>query len=375
MFLESIENLRPLVERARGRTPSAGLAREMTSCLQQGRLFYESADQSDLAIRPLLLFYGTMAYAKALIALQTLNSLSTLRPAHGINDKSRDDSRVDELEVVIGDHAGTFQAFNDAVAPLNRFTYIDGSTTNWASLPFHTASSSDIGGLRLGIRAIWSRIPGLDELYRATYDEPALTESFDLSQTESRSVWDWELRIDDPTPFSNRSELTAIVASLRKRFPALAKWRLVSASQRWDASLIMFGNIPVPENEFAESVLSFCTHENAFAVTGVMEDAPRTPLEDILSPPGGSFSRGGRHSLISPVEGVYVSEYALHYLGMYLLSSLVRYRPQAWVHAITRSVTPENPADDKALALIEAFMSSHCGVISSLFTDVVKLTP
>ena len=138
MFLESIENLRPLVERARGRTPSAGLAREMTSCLQQGRLFYESADQSDLAIRPLLLFYGTMAYAKALIALQTLNSLSTLRPAHGINDKSRDDSRVDELEVVIGDHAGTFQAFNDAVAPLNRFTYIDGSTTNWASLPFHT---------------------------------------------------------------------------------------------------------------------------------------------------------------------------------------------------------------------------------------------
>ena len=164
--------------------------------------------------------------------------------------------------------------------------------------PPGVASSSDIGGLRLGIRAIWSRIPGLDELYRATYDEPALTESFDLSQTESRSVWDWELRIDDPTPFSNRSELTAIVASLRKRFPALAKWRLVSASQRWDASLIMFGNIPVPENEFAESVLSFCTHENAFAVTGVMEDAPRTPLEDILSPPGGSFSRGGRHSLI-----------------------------------------------------------------------------
>jgi len=60
--------------------------------------------------------------------------------------------------------------------------------------------------------------------------------------------------------------------------------------------------------------------------------------------------------MIEGYGGAFISEYALHYLGMFLLSSLVRYRPQIWSHAIKASVTREKPADDRALAFIEKFM-------------------
>jgi len=59
-FLESSENLKPLVKKRFGREPSTSVAREIAACLQQGRLFYEAAAASPLEIRPLQLFlwYG-----------------------------------------------------------------------------------------------------------------------------------------------------------------------------------------------------------------------------------------------------------------------------------------------------------------------------
>jgi len=59
---------------------------------------------------------------------------------------------------------------------------------------------------------------------------------------------------------------------------------------------------------------------------------------------------------IVPVQGKDVSEFSLHFLGMFLLSSLVRYRPHTWVNALSRSIIEGHPADDTVLALIEKFL-------------------
>lgn len=56
---------------------------------------------------------------------------------------------------------------------------------------------------------------------------------------------------------------------------------------------------------------------------------------------------------MQPINNVNLSEYALQFLGAFLLSSLVRYRPQIWQNAISRSVTAQSPADDGSLSLIE----------------------
>ena len=52
---------------------------------------------------------------------------------------------------------------------------------------------------------------------------------------------------------------------------------------------------------------------------------------------------------VQPINGAYLSQYSLQYMGMYLLSSLVRYQPQIWVNAITEK--------DSILALTELFVS------------------
>ena len=56
-----------------------------------------------------------------------------------------------------------------------------------------------------------------------------------------------------------------------------------------------------------------------------------------------------------------------HYIAwlLYLLSTLVRYRPLLWMHAISRSVIAEAPADDKMLSLIERFLSLNAAFVLS----------
>src|ERR1700691_502059 len=89
-FLESGENLKPLVRERFGREPSTSIAREIAACLQQGRLFYETAAAAPLEIKPLQMFYGLVAFAKAIVIAYHLRSHSTLVPAHGLKDISSD---------------------------------------------------------------------------------------------------------------------------------------------------------------------------------------------------------------------------------------------------------------------------------------------
>lgn len=51
-----------------------------------------------------------------------------------------------------------------------------------------------------------------------------------------------------------------------------------------------------------------------------------------------------------------LSEFALQFCAAFILSSLVRYRPQIWQHALSHSASEDHPTDDRALSLIEKFL-------------------
>jgi hypothetical protein len=72
------------------------------------------------------------------------------------------------------------------------------------------------------------------------------------------------------------------------------------------------------------------------------------------------------------VSGQYVSEFSLHYMALFLLSSLVRYRPQTWMHAISRSVVADMPADDQSLSLIERFLDINSSEIPDMVVSVLN---
>lgn len=362
-LLESTANLKAALKSVVGRAPPTSVAREIGVCLQQGRLFYESAEQAGLEIKPLLLFYGTMAFARALVVGRTLHALGTLPQSHGISDASPATARLTDLAVRIHS-VGTFQRFNDVVANLNRLKYVDGgSMTQTFVLP--TARAGEMVDRQFTVKDILSRIPGLEGLYRRTFHEPANVETISSLNPRFNDSRYWELRIDDHELFHDRAGLKGLVRKWRDRFPVLERWRVVEAIHAWDNSVIMFGNVAVPPAELDEECLS--QRGSTFAAADDPPQNPgitRLPFQELINSAGGGLAEG-RH-FISPLKQIYISKYSLHYLGMFMLSSLVRYRPQTWIHAISRSVTADKASDDQALTLLEEFMRIHTTEIPAM---------
>lgn len=99
-------------------------------------------------------------------------------------------------------------------------------------------------------------------------------------------------------------------------------------------------------------------------------DHPRIPIDQLFAGIGGGYS--SQPSAIAPFAGHYLSEYSLIYIGLFLLSSLVRYRPDTWSHAVSRSSLQDRPVDDQALSLIQAFLDAAQALIPSLVVKVLN---
>jgi hypothetical protein len=365
-FLESCDNLKPLIKRRFGREPSTSIAREIIACLQQGRLFYEAAEGSPLEIAPLQLFYGMVGFSRALIISSGLRPIATLKPSHGISDVSGMASRIEDLRVKIGDD-GTFQEFNDVAARLSRVCYTDYRVNEGRTLHLAAAGSSQLSGISLSLREILSRIPGLDALYKMTFDTDALTAGMSIESPHA-SLDCFRIQVQTHEVFSDLESLREIVSTWRERFPMLRRWRLAEAEYRWDTTFVSFENLPVGDlDEFSK--------EYGVCVVGTFRHTPtdkaeRFGLKDGLSPTAG-YLQGGI-CLISPIEGAYFSEFSLQYLALFLLSSLVRYRPQIWAHAIARSAFGDKPVDDRMLSLIEKFLDHNRSSIPELVVQVLN---
>ncbi len=361
-FLESSANLKTLIERMTGRKPSSGICQDVGVCIQQGRLFFESAEQSRIEIRPLLLFYGTMAFAKAGAMGKRLRRMSDLSQSHGVRDVSAIGSKVHETTVRIDDRRGTFHDFNDEAATFNEYRYYGPNMVRRVVFLPSAADSIKLLGVAPTLKVILSRIPQLRDLYEGTFQEFSKSASVTV---EEHHEGQFQIGVHVSARITSRDELRGVIRQVRERFPALRQWRVIRASQTRTGSFVQFANVTVIEKELDESALretdgSFSLIGQPFANSA---DILKTPAAQLLSP---CSMRG---SLISPTGSHYLSEVALHYLGMFLLSSLVRYRPTTWVHAIRRSVTSVNPADDRALALTEEFMVWHSRVMSEFVSE------
>ena len=367
-FLESSENLKPLVKMRFGREPSTSVARDIAACLVQGRLFYEVAVSSPLEIRPLQMYYGMVGFAKALVLARHSRSAATLPHAHGLKDISRENSRIAELRLRV-DGAGTFQEFNDVVAELSRVQYI-GYSYERRAISTPSAKSAQLRAVELSLRDILTRIPELDSLYRMTFGEEALTARLGFSQDRVEDDL-FELTLVDSQKFSDRESLKRIVGECRMRFPFLKDWRVHKAFHEGDKSVIVFRNTHNSDfDEFDESQLEDQSPNGFFGLDVRDEKDVVIPVQKVLRPLGGSY--GGQIHAISPVNNLYLSEFSLHYLGLFLLSSLVRYRPQTWAHAISRSVMAELPADDQALSLIEKFLDMNSNDVPAMVVAVLN---
>ena len=213
-------------------------------------------------------------------------------------------------------------------------------------------------------------MPSLASLYEQTFRAPAKSMVLTLTPWMGNQ---WELRIDDPSTISTFEEVSGLVVNWRSRFPFLKKWIFQRAERAWGNSILFFTNRLLIDNEAELDPLRFYQNEKGFLPALAPRTAEPTELIDILDllePLGGPIS--GWPVAIAPLENnTYLNVYSLHYMALFLLSSLVRYRPNVWVHAISRSVSDVMPADDSALAVIETLLDHNSTEIPTLVAEVL----
>lgn len=368
-FLESATNVRQLLARSTGRTPSASIAREIAVCIQQGRLFFETAALAPIQIKPLQIYYGVVAFAQAIIVARNGHSLSTLARAHGLTDVTSLDASVEELALRV-ENNGTFQEFNDAIAPLGRIWYFDSSMPKWHERPFDVAAG--LSGQKIAITDILARAPGIADRFAQTFGSSAKTTPIMLD-FPAPYTGSCTLRIDDPVLFTDRASLVASIQRLRVAYPFLERWRFSEAVHAWGNSIIIFDNADKQGYDDLAGENLIQANNNGFAAGRALMGGDRSivPAVDILPPLSGGYVGSGQTYAMQPINDVKLSEYALQFLGSFLLSSLVRYRPQIWQNAISRSVTAESPADDRALSLIEKFLDEVLGGFPNMVVRVI----
>jgi hypothetical protein len=366
-FLESGENLKPLVKMRFGREPSSSTTREIIACLQQGRLFYEAASASPLEIRPLQQFYGMVGFSKALVLAHNCGRLANLPQKHGLKDVSEGNCRIPDLQVGILS-AGTFQEFNDVAAKLTRLCYIDESTTS-RSVSIPSAKSETLSDVKFSLREILGHIPGLATIYRMTFGEDADTEDISLSAPTSEGHF--QLRVDIAEYFDDKESLGKIVARFRERFPFFKAWRFHSAQRAWNRSSIIFRNVRNVDTDEFSGRRVHPQERGFYGVDLPGDDLSPVSLQESLPGIGSGYPDSG-HIMGPIINGNYVSEFSFHYLGLFLLSSLVRYRPETWTHAISHSVWEDKQADDQALSIIGRFLDLNESAFPELIVKVLN---
>lgn len=366
-FLESTTNLRDVLKKSIGRLPSVKIAKDATVCLQHGRLYFDAAKKAPMEIKPLLIFYGMVNFAKSLFIACNFKKLESLHKSHGVKDKSQANARLEELTVEILKQ-GTFQEFNDTVCTLDCIFFTKEHMTECVSLP--TSNSEILQHKILTLRDILARIPGLESLYSATFGEEAKTMHYSLGFMEESGYI--ELRIDDKEIFSDVKSRISIIDKWRRKYSFLNNWYLIAAERAWDYSILVFANV---EKKCIKTLSDKVVEEKdgTYHVAGGSlsnVECNYVNFWEILDPVAGGLTNSTY--LIEPFDNTHISELTLYYLGMFLLSSLVRYRPQIWGHSISRLVTSDSPSDDKALALIESFMEHALSIFSNAIVKAMS---
>lgn len=106
---------------------STGKAKEIISHLEQARQYFESAESAGVLAGPLELYYGVLAFCRAIVLLRSPAAReATLKKGHGLHTTLSGDSSLDQIDVRI--EAGTFEELLDATGNTEQI-----EIPNWTS--------------------------------------------------------------------------------------------------------------------------------------------------------------------------------------------------------------------------------------------------
>jgi len=188
-FYESADVLKQLAQERIGFKMNSGQAQDIRACLFQGKQYFQSADEADLTIKPLLLFYGMSSLAMAVTMLlggKAQRRLNMLPASHGLQFIG-DFNSLEEASCKVLNR-GTFGGFNDAIARNEDFDLPPtGRHSGWKVINETTAQ---LQGRELGLRDLWSCYPALVESYYRTFREYPAVIQVTVQDCSDPSHWD-----------------------------------------------------------------------------------------------------------------------------------------------------------------------------------------
>ena len=251
--------------------------------------------------------------------------------------------------------------------------------TSKRRIPKPTAKAFDLVAKQITLREILARIPDIREIYRQTFNEPSKALNCSHFNTDRENSNLITFQVHDVPQFRDLIDLEQAVSNLREKHDFLKKWTVFYATKGQGQS-ITFCNIDPQKvvefsaESFSENSYSFTRIFPRFFDTEIGENRLEIPddligfkfdtLADYCEPVRGNLTPEIEDAyLIQQWENHFISEMSLYYLGMFLLSSLVRYRPHLWANAIARRSFPERPADDRILVLLSRFVEESLEVV------------
>lgn len=364
-FLESKDNIKSLTKKLLGREPSTELSNQIAACLQQGRLFFESARKSSTIIRPIQIYYGILAFSVAVVLFKKQIKLESLFQKHGLSSLIRSLKNTTSLDADLSKvkilNRGTFQYVNDVVCQLEGLNYFgEDCMPKFIYTPF--SRSEELNGISVNLKDIMARIANLGDLYHASFEESPKFQSILLTCHNGNIV----LRLDDSRIIVQDSfSIEKFVNDIWLKYPLLKDWCLVKAEAVWGQTILEFKN-------FSKNGMS--EFENGFLIkkANMKFEADYSKLSSLgkfnfinkIPPVMGGLSKSFPNLLIvESINSTYISEYSLYYLGSFFLSSLARYQPEKWMTLVSYN-------SDRLTALIEKFMDECLSYVPKVIMSV-----
>jgi len=300
-LFESVSYVQKVVKKERGIAINLDQAREIVWCVKHGRLFFESADVSDIYISPLLYYYGVLSFSHAVTLLKhpRIDRLRSCSPSHGVGIKNKQSFKTpSEIEIKFQSR-GAFPELLESVDCQIVFE------EKYKAAYLRTAKPETLKNSSVTFKEIVARIPEMVYFYRRLFEEKPKCHPSDWKAEQSTSDGHLQkikymLYVD---PISGMDE---------KSFQDLIKTKNYVKKP---------GTFPVGGRKYSSYTVS--ASGSTFPIFYKALSGQNYILESF---PFGNFN-----------------EISLHFLLTYILGMLVRYRPDIWSDMLSTNRNIELP--------------------------------
>jgi hypothetical protein len=307
-----------------GKANAAKLA-EIGSAFRQARLFHESFEKADFAVRPLILYYSALALARGIILfLEPMKRESHLAQRHGLGSTgwgeflNQEVSKFTELKVKI--ESGTFLELLGATKNINLIR------ANSSAINYHLSTSLPPQGLEVSLGTLCQHIPDLADEYEKWTGEKIVVAKVETIKAEGEKI---EFKIANLKGISGLDQLTE--AYVKQLFP--------------QAEAIDMSVLTVAVNTSGIPIVS-----------GIIELAPFQIGDAVVLP---------------RIGGEFFSDLGILFMISYALGMLARYHPSHWI--ALQSIGPRGQFFPYCSRLIEYIGYSYPRAVVDVLANLDRL--